>query len=567
MEQSLEKAQRTYIKLIVGSLLGFVLFIFVCWGGWRLYGGFESRHSARRAAAYLSSGELRQAALSARRALELDGNNIAGINVMAKIAEVTGDRSAIGWRRRALELEPHSTANQLALALCALQFNDVGTAEKILGGVDQNSRDTAAFHAAAARLAEKKGQPKEAEQHWVRAVELAPNEKSYQLDFGSVLLRSEDQMKRERGRKILDSLRNDEQQRAAATRALIRDGAARHISSDILLARAKELQGYPEATFSDRLLYLDILRQLRAPSFTEYLSVLEKAAISEPTNLALLITWMKTSGMSLLAVDFIRTLPKETVNKWPVPMAVAEIHAKLQDWPDLEARMKREDWGQFDFMRHAYLALALRNQGRTVAADGEWSAAEKNASTQPGFLSTLARATAEWHWEKEWLGLLWALTKYPETQLEAFQSLHQKYVDDGDTPGLHRVLLRVVEMRPQDKIAQNNLAQVSLLLNTDVERACRVAAELYESDTTNPAYASTYAFSLFRKGDAAAAVKVMNGLTEEELKEPSLAAYYGILLAAAGDSTKAREYLKYGASAKLLPEERALLTAAESKIQ
>jgi hypothetical protein len=51
------------------------------------------------------------------------------------------------------------------------------------------------------------------------------------------------------------------------------------------------------------------------------------------------------------------------------------------------------------------------------------------------------------------------------------------------------------------------------------------------------------------------------------LRDPSLAAYYGIILAAAGDAAKAREYLKIGASARLLPEEKALLAKAERTAQ
>jgi hypothetical protein len=42
---------------------------------------------------------------------------------------------------------------------------------------------------------------------------------------------------------------------------------------------------------------------------------------------------------------------------------------------------------------------------------------------------------------------------------------------------------------------------------------------------------------------------------------------YGIFLATAGDRAKAGEYLKIGASAKLLPEEKALLAKAESRAQ
>jgi predicted Zn-dependent protease len=567
VEKSVERTQRTYIKLALGILIGFVLSVFLCWGGCRLYSMVESQHLSRRGAAYLSGGDLRQAALSARRALQLDETSVPAIRVLARVAEASDDRNAIDWRRKAADLEPNSTEDTLALANCALQFNDLATAEKTLQRINQNARDTAEFHAAAARLANAKKQPAEVENHWGRVVGLAPQNKSYQLESGLALLRTNEQAKKARGRETLESLRGDEKQRAAATRALIVDLAAQHVDNQKLVVLARELQDYPEATFSDRILYLDILRQLRAPEFTPYLTTVEKDAASKPADLAVLISWMKASGMSLLAIDFARTLPDETLSKWPVPLAVAEAYAKLADWAALERWVKNKNWGQFEFMRHGYLALALREQDKSVASDQEWTTAQKEAEGQPQFLSMLTRAVVDWRWEKERVDLLWTLTKQPESQLEALHGLYQKYADAGDTLGLYRVLARLAEIQPDDAGAQNNLAQISLLLNANVERARKLAAELYRKEGSNPAYASTYAFALFRKGDIHGALKVMSALPEEQLRDPSLAAYYGIILAAAGDTAKAREYLKIGASAKLLPEEKALLAKAESRAQ
>jgi hypothetical protein len=59
----------------------------------------------------------------------------------------------------------------------------------------------------------------------------------------------------------------------------------------------------------------------------------------------------------------------------------------------------------------------------------------------------------------------------------------------------------------------------------------------------------------------------MESLNVEQLQEPSIAAYYGVILIAAGENEKAREYLKLGDSAKLLPEEKALIAKAESALK
>ncbi len=567
MEKSIERAQRTYIKLGLGILFGFVLFVFLCWGGCHFYGVVESQRLGRRAAAYLSGGDLRQAGLSARRALQLNSGSIGAVRVLASVAEASRDRTALEWRRKATELEPHSADDTLALATCALQFNDPITAEKTLDRLSEEARQTAAFHTVAAQLSEAKKKPVEAESHWAKAVELAPDNKSYQLQFGLALLRMDNPAKRDAALAILERLRQDEKQRVTATRVLISDGAAHRRNSQELAALARELQNYPEATFNDRILYLDVLRQIRDPQFTAYLTSIEKDAASKPADLASLLSWMKTSSMSLLAIDFAKTLPSEALKQWPVPLALAEAYGKVADWAALEAWVKNQNWGQFEFLRHAYLALALRGEDKPVAADHEWSAAQKEAGNQFQFLLMLSRAVADWGWEKETVELLWTLTKHPETQAEALQGLYLKYAEAGDTVELYRVLVRLAELRPEDMRVQNNLAQLSLLLNADVDRARKLAVDLYGKEGSNPAYASTYAFALYTKGDVNGALQVMNRLTEDQLRDPSLAAYYGVVLAAAGDAEKAREYLRLGASAKLLPEEKALLTKAESALK
>jgi predicted Zn-dependent protease len=275
---------------------------------------------------------------------------------------------------------------------------------------------------------------------------------------------------------------------------------------------------------------------------------------------------MTTNGLTLLAIDFARTLPAQKLNQWPVPLAMAEAFAKVQDWTALDSLVRNKDWAQSDFMRHAYLALALRHQNKTTDADKEWALAEKEAALQPAFLSMLTRSTAQWHWEKEWIQLLWNLTKYPETELEALQNLYQKYLNDGDTTGLYRVLVRLIDLLPEDERIQNNFAQVCLLLKADVDRARKIAEQLHRKQGANAAYATTYAFALYSRGDTTGALKVLSTLAPTQLQDPSIATYYGVILAASGNTQKAREYLQLSSSAKLLPEEKELVKKAQSSL-
>jgi hypothetical protein len=130
---------------------------------------------------------------------------------------------------------------------------------------------------------------------------------------------SGNEVKRSTGKAMLEKLRGDKEQRAIATRALILDGVTHRADGRQLLAMSQELKNYPEATFNDRLLFLDLLHQLGEPQFTSYLSELEKDVVSSPANLAAMFSWMNANRMSLLAIDFAHTLPADMTRKWPIP--------------------------------------------------------------------------------------------------------------------------------------------------------------------------------------------------------------------------------------------------------
>jgi Tfp pilus assembly protein PilF len=561
LEKSIERTQRTFIRLALGILIAVILLIALFWGGHDVFVRWQERQLIRRAAYALQRGDEREASLAARSMLAIKPSSIGASRILAELAEHAGDRIALDWRRKVVELEPHSAEDALAWARCALQFHEIATAEGALSRVEETGRQTAGYHAVSALLAQARQQDEKAEHEWSEAVRLAPNEKAYELQLGILLLRSRDSERHASGEIILEALRRDPDQRASATRALINEGVARHQSAQRLLALARELQSYPGATLADRLLLLDMLHQLQDSGFSSYLTELENYATEHPVRLAALLAWMNQSNLNLIALDFLKSLPPGSLEKWPVPLAVADVYVQLRDWHKLETLTKAGTWRQADFLRHAYLARALRAQDKPAAAEHEWATAMKQASVQSESILTLVRIVSEWGWNSEAVDLLWALSKYPEKENDAFLSLYRRYAKTGDTPGLYRVLVRLLELDPGNLDLQNNLAQVSLLLNAKPDEARRIAADLYHKTPSNSAYATTYAYALLSKGDATGAGRIMNSLMPDQLRDPAVSAYYGICLAALKDE-RARTYLEAGQAATLLPEEKALVEKA-----
>ena len=561
----MERTQRTFIRLLLGIVLAVILLIGAIWGGHDLFIRWQEKRLVRRAMIDIANGDERDASLAARSILEMNPSSASAARIMADLAERAGDRSALDWRRKVAQLGPNSVDDALALARSAVQFNDISTAERALASVDESSRNSAAYHQASALIAQSKQEYEKAEAEWNEALRQKPEDKSFQLHLGMLRLRANDPKRRESGEAMLSALRADASQRGAATRALLKAAVARQDDPRKLVALARDLQAYPEATWSDRLVLLDLLHATGDPEFSSYLTELEKKATDNSGSLAALLSWMSSSKLNILAFDYIKTLPADTLQKWPVPVGVADVLVVLRNWQELETVTTKAQWGRFDFLRHAYLSRALREQGKAAAAEHEWATAAKEASEQSAFLSVLVQTAMEWKWENEMTDLLWSLAKRPEKQKESFLALYRYYVKASDTQGLYRVLARLSELDATNLDVQNNRAQVSLLLNANPTEARRLAADVYNKSPKNPAYVTTFAYSLLTQGNAKEAVRIMSALSPDQLNTPTISAYYGICLAATGNE-KARSYLDLGKQANLLPEEKALIEKAYANL-
>jgi predicted Zn-dependent protease len=567
VEISHARTERLYVNFAVGGFLAILLLVAMIFGGRKFYVRWQERQLTHRAVAALEQSDATTASLALRALLELKPTSVLAARMMADLAEKAGNRSALDWRRKVVQAQPGSIDDLIAWARCAVQFNDLATAEKALALVKQSDRDRADYHVTSALLAQSRQQAKEADGEWSRAIQLAPDEKAYRLQLGALRLRAKEENRHQSGKAMLTALRSDVKQRAAATRALIADGLDRQEDAHELLQLGRDLENYPEATLSDRLLYLQVVRQLNDPQFASYLSDLESRVAGNAVDLAELINWMSQNNLSLLVLDFTKGLPRDRLEQWPVSLALIDVYTRLNDWSRVEQVATPAKWQQFDFLRRAYLARALRAEEKTVAADHEWVEAVKSASDSSESLLNLARLASEWNWNNQAVDLLWQLSRNAETRAEALRTLYAYYTKTKDTQGLYRVLLRMSEIDSSDPKVQNNLAQISLLLDIDRDRARKMAEAVYRKEPSNVAFATTYAFSLYKNGDPKGAVAIMSNLQREQLREPEVAAYYGIFLSAAGDAEKAKQYLERGSTAKLLPEEKAVLAKATAALE
>ncbi|CAA9241429.1 MAG: hypothetical protein AVDCRST_MAG42-1724 [uncultured Chthoniobacterales bacterium] len=561
MQHPQNKIERSIIKIVAWTL-GIIIFLIV--GGvlgYKQFHKWQERRLVAQANALINEGDMKRASLDARRIMQINPDSAPGARIMARISEQTGSPAALEWRRRVVDLAPGDAADLIALARAAVRFDDKASRDLALAKLPESAKNTTEYHALAADLAAKKNDNAATAQHLQEAVRLNPSDKETRLRLAILQLGSNDSAARTEGQQALVQLQADPAFQRVATRPLA-DDALRRGDFGQAVELGRQLDSFPDKTFSDRLLLLTALHRSADPGSTPLLQEMQAAAATNPDQAAQLLSWLNAQQMPVAAISWASQLPQEMIVQKGVPIALADSYISARDWSGMQRMVKSGNWGGLDFLRSALAMRAARELANDSEAATHWNEALGKVSTNPKQALTLAELVYKWGWRDQAIELLWIAAKDPGQGDQALLRLYSYFASQGATPDLYRVLLRREEFHPNDRAVQNNIAQISLLLNLNADRGFRLARDLHQSEPKNPAYASTYAFALHTRGDTKKALAVMNGLTEEQQREPAIAAYYGILLAAAGEHTRAVEYLDAGEKAGLLPEERTLVDKA-----
>jgi hypothetical protein len=357
---------------------------------------------------------------------------------------------------------------------------------------------------------------------------------------------------------------------ALKTNPLVRLDALRQLTQDATrnnllhkaVSYAKELQQDPKCRFEDRLLYLDVLHQAKSAELETCLASLQEIAATNSASAYGVVGWMASHNRTKDALSWARSLSPSVQTNPPLPLVTAECFASVRDWATLDEMLGQQDWRDMDYLRHLLKSISLRARGNGLGASVEWRNSLKAASRKLEALNELARRAAAWQWGAELNETLWAIVDNYPNEKGAFLMLYDRLFDEGNTPALQNLLGRVLEFVPSNLELKNNLALVSMLVNSRNERGHDLARQVYDADPQNPPFLSTYAYSLYCQGKNTEAVKLLEGLKPEQLEEPGVATYYGIILAGTGEQSKARHYLERARLARLLPEERNLLSKA-----
>jgi Tfp pilus assembly protein PilF len=548
-------------------LLGIVSFSY----GSKLYRDWHQRRLLHLAESLLQEQKFDQAAQEARKVLTGDPTSVPACYILAEAAERQNLKETVLWRGQIARLRPKDPHSQLNLASAALRFGQIDLARKALNDVLPDYRDSAAFHVVAGWLARAEGNLAEQEEQFAAAVKEEPGNDLYQFNLAALQIESTDTQKSAKARATLDRLSKVAPFRTGALRALLNDAVARN---DLAAAEnfAQQLQMSQEVTFGDYLLCLNFYRKLDEKKFRPLLEKVKPVALRNPSDLASLINWMNENGLAEEVVKWIDKLPKDELTFPPVSIAVAATYANSKNWSRLKRWTGNGSWGEFDYLRVAYQAIAMRqSQSRNSGiAQTEfetlWRSAELASNGRPERDLDLARLASKWNLKKE-AELLWLrVANNPPMRREALDALRRLYRTNDNLEKLYDTLQRLHESSPTEAPITADLARLGLNIEQNTRASQDLAKEAYDRAPNELNCAVTYAFSLYRLARNAEGLGVIQTLPPDHLHDPHAAVYVALLLAEAGQIEGAREYIAAADAGKIYVEEKKLLDEAKSKL-
>jgi tetratricopeptide (TPR) repeat protein len=541
-----------------------IVLLMLGYTGYRGYKVWKQDHWLKMASGFAAKGDARSELLCLRQALNLNPHNSEACRLMADLADATHSDAALIWRQRLVDLNPGSLPERLALAQTAMSIRDFGVASNALASVSEAGQKTAVYQNAAGLLASGAGQTAAAKARFLDAIKLDPDNFIPQLNLAALQLHGSNLVE------VVEARGNLQRISQTATNLTIANQAKRELVMDAIRFNdfstaemlAKNLAGQASATFSDQLLRLDVLQKEKSPEFRTVLVAYQREASASPTKLSNMAIWLMHNTSPAETLSWLQSLPQGIRTNQPAAPLLAECQLRMGDWHQLQANIQNQNWNELEFVRHAFLARALQGQALKDAAVAEWGVALNVANDQKGAMISLFRMAAAWQWRSETEELLWVLVnRYPEEHW-APPVLIETLMNGGRTRPLMQLFGLLSRRNPDDMELKNDLAFTALLLGAQEQNPAELAHQAYVSSPKNPAYASTYAYSLYLQKQYAEAQKVMEQLTPQELGTPSVAGYYGIALKATGNLEKAKVYLRLTNKVRLLPEEQALFQQA-----
>jgi hypothetical protein len=533
--------------------------------GWQQFKVISLKKTIVAAQTSLEKKDYNAAFLSAQQVLRFQPTNQVAIRVMARTAEELQSPSALFWKSRELGIENNPPEGLLQLARLALRHDAHAVAEEALNKIPEEFKKRPEYHEVAAKYYLQLRDRVSAEKHLLAAAQARPTNLLDQVNLHSFRLTAPDAAVRNNAVRELENLSKDPGLRLLCLRNLVYAylGAGQATEA---VKYSQQLVSLPSAEFQDRITFATTISVANPREWMHLVPELQREAQTNAAAAIPYIRFLNRQGVAEMAWRW-----GTNSGHLPLPgvsFALADSLCELKRWNELRKFCSQGSWGPLETFRQAMIYRGTKElEGQSPTTKREWERTILQADRDPQILYQLHAFAESCKWSEESEEVLWAIARGPSTQRAALQQLYRLYRDRRDTKMLYRVVARIAQLNPNDRLALNNLAILSLLLDQNVQAAAKIADHNYQLFPENLAFISTQGYALLKIGKTNEARALILKLPPEQLKSPNLSLYAGVILAECSD-VKARSLLKaIPPNASFLPEEKQLLVRSLKKAE
>lgn len=536
--------------LVVGLLMAIVTGLLFA-GPFRR---FQAERAAQAARRYLAAGDVRSAALSAQRTLDLAPDHVIALEVKALILGGFNDPESVTVWKRVAELTQQRT-NWLNALASAIRFRDLNQATNLAIQVETRYPTDPSTLRLLSAYAIVRNQLPAARGYLDRLGKLDPNNIWDRFNRATLALADSNRVEQAAGEKqLLELGRQTNDASLLSLRVLIQRAADRK-DTVTLRQLSDQLMARPNSTWSDRFDHVlwqwRVSPELGQQSLT---AVLQRPLTDE--HYLQLARQLIDHGLLTMATQVSRQFSTNAIRDLRLVSVQVELLQQQKQWGPLASFLAQPALPTNAPLLELWRARAAREMGLPRKSDVFLDYARQESRHQPGQQTVLAQLLDGWGWALDAQSFRWQQVLDDVDPLPALRRLASDYYASGNTVKLASVMERWLVLEPDSASVKNNLALACLLLRQNLPRAHELAAQALAAAPTNDAFRSTYIYSLLVQNKNREARAELDKLAVKN--QPAGALYAALAYQAAGEVESARQALQRAGAGKLLPEEKKL---------
>jgi len=533
---------------------------------WPAYKEWQNQRLITQASELIESESYEKAYLAIRKVI-IQSDDPEAWNLALTIAEQVPEKYEVipQLLSKLIQLEPQNPKHVQKLCLIALGIGQNEIAKQTFAKYPEDQRDTGTYHSLGYQIAIRDKDTDQAILHLQALQKLDPENNEFNYLLSALNIQNESELVQSQAKEKLETLTENPKMRFPALRALLGHAILQKDEQEAL-KYARQILASDSISLGDRLSAMEAFQLFKKDEVPALLNTLKENNYSTAAQHYLILEFFLKYQMFNDAKAWIANIPEELSADPVLAPKIAQVFYLTQDWAMLKKALANSQWGEKDYGRFLLLALASRAQQDEFAFQDNWEKALLATNNDPDILKMIIDQILRWNWKKEAFEVMEKLYKQNPQDDKLYSALTAFYLNTNKTPELIRHLQLRLEYKPDDIIAKNNLALISIIKGQNLSSSFAYARANHEAEPDDPSFRTTWVLALILQDRIEEALLEIEKISPEDRRHPQRCIYLAYAYYKTGKLDEANQLLKESEPKPIFKEEQDILQETRSAI-